>query len=163
MTDRPALNRCCEIDLSGFRCKTTSAFRPVPAQVPFTYTRGGIAFFAQHFGNRQPFIGNQRPLPLANDPALQPHYDSAYLRWALNDSRVSFLGRRWGMNPDTGEWTVDPETGEPLVVEIGLYVVDLDDDVAETSGAVSPWCAQLEFPTLEDSWPDVSGIDWSRV
>jgi len=99
---------------------------------------------------------------LSNDPTLEPMpvdiiggLWKVEPRWTLDDSRVSYQARRWG---------IDPETGVPEVVDVGLYAIDLTLDVAEGPPPVAPyrvpvgiqWTACSDVPCATGN-----GMDWA--
>jgi hypothetical protein len=101
-------------------------------------------------------------IQLSDDPSVQPSVFSttggvppdiyeAQVRWALGDTRVSWLGRRWG------------EGGS--IVETGMYFIDLGTDVSAVTAPAEPVLAQVAFPIsgyeVDGPVPDGAGYDWS--
>jgi hypothetical protein len=96
---------------------------------------------------------------LSDDSTLQPNHDgwhAHHVQWSNEDTRVSWLARRWGAGTD----------GSPAIVEWGIYTVDLDRDVALGPNPRAPARVPIGYPSYVDPdggllWPDFEGFDWS--
>jgi len=102
---------------------------------------------------------------LTDDPSLQPvtwFAGRPETRWTLNgagtvDGRITFLGRRWGVD----------ELGNPVILETGLYYVDLNPaDLGAGLPAQAPTLSgSVTLPaaySADYGWhPQVVGYDWS--
>jgi hypothetical protein len=148
---------------------------------PSNHLHGGLRWFlvtqpmADEYypdgnGRRELFAMSEHGdlVQLADDPTLQTWTDdssvgAAYPRWSRDDLGVSFFARRWG---------AEPETGAEAVVETGLYVVNLEADVADPAlQSQVPARLPIDFPTyiepyapppsLSGIWVYVSGFDWA--
>jgi hypothetical protein len=105
---------------------------------------------------------------LSDDPTVQPQdfgdqpgpSDKSSLwdlgpQWTLADTSVSFIGRRWG---------VDPATGEDVIVEEGMFVIALTDDIANGPPPVQPEWLPLELLDYAHSYewsPDCTTIAYA--
>jgi hypothetical protein len=106
---------------------------------------------------------------LSDDPTLEPVWEGpptdfateglirVHPRWTLDDGRVSYQARRWGVNPNTGAQDV---------VEVGLYAIDLLCDVARQPPpvAVAPYRVPISISQEQHggyACPSGLGMDWS--
>ena len=107
--------------------------------------------------------GGQR-IQLSDDPTLQPSDPNlvagqtevyqlwfAAPRWALDDTVVSYCGRRWDFASGT-------------VVETGIFAIDVGD-VSQFSEAVVPTRLPISLPEAQTAeyglWFPSRGMDWS--
>jgi hypothetical protein len=96
---------------------------------------------------------------ITEDPTLQAFKESSlplddtYLRWTSGDLRISFLARRWGVDPETG--------AAAAVVEQGIYAVDLAADVALSPAAAVPYRLPFDLEIETDGSLGIDGMDWS--
>lgn len=89
---------------------------------------------------------------LSDDPSLQPVLRDHDAQWAVGDSGVSWLARRWGL--DGG--------GSPTIAEMGIYYVLLDAEVSAGPAPAAPARVPIgAYPSHDGLWPDDCGFGWS--
>jgi hypothetical protein len=92
---------------------------------------------------------------LTEDPTLEPVRSgqwAADVQWAVGDTVVSWLARRWGI--DGG--------GAPTIAEMGIYYILLDAEVSAGPTLAAPEMVPIEsYPSHDGLWPDDCGFGWS--
>jgi hypothetical protein len=85
-----------------------------------------------------------------SDSGVQPGSENggSDVQWAVGDTVVSWLGRRWA--PDGS------------VLDLGIYYVALDADVAAGPTPAAPVRIPIpDYPSYDGLWPSANGFGWS--